>query len=90
MKNKARIAGVFYLITFVAGLASPALVNGRLAIDLRRNDQWGSNRISLRADHHQPFGLLRILLPPDGLPHCQVDFSSSHFRKATRMVFALR
>jgi hypothetical protein len=34
MKNKARIAGVFYLITFVAGSASLALANGKLAADL--------------------------------------------------------
>jgi len=34
MKNKARIAGVFYLITFVAGSASLALTNGKVAVDL--------------------------------------------------------
>ncbi len=34
MKNKARIAGVFYLITFVAGSASLALASGKLAVDL--------------------------------------------------------
>lgn len=34
MKNKARIAGVFYLITFVAGSAALALTNGKLAVDL--------------------------------------------------------
>jgi hypothetical protein len=37
MKNKARIAGVFYLITFVAGSASLALTNGKLAVDLTAN-----------------------------------------------------
>jgi hypothetical protein len=34
MNTKARIAGVFYLITFVAGSASLALANGKLAADL--------------------------------------------------------
>jgi hypothetical protein len=34
MKNKARIAGVFYLITFVAGSASLSLGSGKLAADL--------------------------------------------------------
>ena len=34
MKNKARIAGVFYLITFVAGSASLALTSGKLSVDL--------------------------------------------------------
>ena len=34
MKTKARVAGVFYLITFVAGSASLALANGKLAADL--------------------------------------------------------
>jgi len=34
MKTKARIAGVFYLITFVAGSASLALTSGKLAVDL--------------------------------------------------------
>ena len=37
MKNKARIAGVFYLITFVAGSASLALANGKLAADITAN-----------------------------------------------------
>jgi len=34
MKTKARIAGVFYLITFVAGSASLALTSGKFAVDL--------------------------------------------------------
>ncbi|HMJ19684.1 MAG TPA: DUF4386 domain-containing protein, partial [Gemmatimonadaceae bacterium] len=34
MKTKARIAGVFYLITFVAGSASLALTSGKIAVDL--------------------------------------------------------
>lgn len=34
MKNKARIAGVFYLITFVAGSVSLALASGKFAVDL--------------------------------------------------------
>jgi hypothetical protein len=34
MKAKARIAGVFYLITFVAGSASLTFANGKLAADL--------------------------------------------------------
>jgi hypothetical protein len=34
MKNKARIAGFFYLITFVAGSFALTAVNGRLAINL--------------------------------------------------------
>ena len=37
MKNTARIAGVFYLITFVAGSASLALSSGKLAADLIAN-----------------------------------------------------
>jgi hypothetical protein len=37
MKNRARVAGVFYLITFVAGSISLALTNGKLAVDLTAN-----------------------------------------------------
>jgi hypothetical protein len=37
MKTKARIAGVFYLITFVAGSVSLALANGKLAADITAN-----------------------------------------------------
>jgi len=37
MNNTARIAGVFYLITFVAGSASLALSSGKLAADLIAN-----------------------------------------------------